>query len=136
MIAPNTSYRFVKDTKIQSNISFSAGFEFQTDNIGRYKVLEAMFISEEHLKNWLEDGRIEFVGRWKPSKGDEYFYITHGGHVSRAKYVGETQFSKPLHAFGNMFETNEQATKVAELLRDLLINISFDDIDAYGYGKD
>lgn len=131
MITPNTRYRFVKETRLAHEVSAPAGYEFTTD-AHQAQVGDIMktgkTVSAYALHNWLEDGRIELVGRFRPSDRDTYFFITDTGLVTEYIWRGSPQ-SKARHAFGNCFETRQEAEEVRDMLREVLVNLRFDDYE-------
>jgi len=139
MITPNTAYRFVKDTQVAHGVTIKAGTDFRTDGSSQFNnVAETGKTASVYaLHNWLEDGRIEKVGRFLPKTGEIFFYINSRGDVVEQRWMASAK-SKVRHTFGNVFETRTQAEDVKEILADLLTGIDFDVIPehGYGYGKD
>lgn len=130
MITPNTRYRFIKDTQVAFGITIKAGTDFMTDGSSQYNNVadSGKTASVYALHNWLEDGRIEKVGRFLPRNGEMFFRLNSQGDVVEQRWLGSAK-AKKMHQFGNVFETREQAEKIKSMLQELLTNVLFDNED-------
>lgn len=122
-IRPNSRYRFLKPT-----FGFRQMEEFETTSYGVLIPTEStkQVISHEILQMFLDDGRIEHIGRWKPVCDGIYFTVMSDGQVNeyRRTSSGLATFEKR-HEFGNVFQSRKETESAAEIIRKTLNAITF-----------
>lgn len=77
----------------------------------------------KHGKDWDAENKqlVDYVARWKPDKGDTYYYVDPDCEVATDSWDGE-YLDAVRYDFGNCFRSENQAEQARKVLRDTLIN--------------
>jgi hypothetical protein len=59
--------------------------------------------------------------RWKPEKGERYFFVGDNGYVNFTYWDNE-EVDHDYYKFGNVFQTKEEAERALEKVRELFFN--------------
>lgn len=85
--------------------------DLETGLLGKLPLLVELMVAAGFIE--------EVDERWKPKKGDEYFYVDKDGQVGEYHWVG-FWFDNILFDFGNCFRTREEAEAAAERVKEAL----------------
>ena len=92
--------------------------------MNKQKIMDEINKTKEHLAN-LEKILKECDERWKPEKGEEYFYVDNVGIVQNALFDTTMGYHLALCRTLNCFKTREQAEAEAE---KILVRRQLEDI--------
>lgn len=92
--------------------------------MNKQKIIDEINKTKEHLAN-LEKMLKECNERWKPEKGEEYFYVDNVGIVQNALFDNTMGYHLALCRTLNYFKTREEAKQEAE---KILVRRQLEDI--------
>lgn len=70
---------------------------------------------------------VEVKERWKPRKGERYFFICDIGFV-KFNYWDNDVVDHDYYKFGNCFKTEEEAQRASEMVRKFLLSLHKDNV--------